>query len=94
MLDYSLVKAGEEDVVLVVHLRYRNHEQAMLLAGIATYYRSAVVGPAFVGAQHFLRQTLLEIYHQALVKFKIAHSGIVKNMCSRYRTRRDPNIFN
>ena len=60
-------------MVVVVELRDGNHQQAVLLAGVATHDGRAVIGPALVGAQHLFRQRLIEVDHQGFVKIQITH---------------------
>ncbi len=63
MLYYRLIERREQYVGLVIHLRDGNHKQTMLLAGVASHDGSAMIGPRFVGAEHLLRQRLLQINH-------------------------------
>ena len=73
MLDHRLVEARKEHVGLIVHFRNGDHEQTVLLAGVAASYGGAMVSPRLVGAEHFFGKRLLQVDHKGLVKFKITH---------------------
>ena len=73
MLYHRLVERREQHMGLVVHFRYRDYEQPVLLARVAPHDRGAVVSPGFVGAQHLLGEALLQVDHEALVKSQVTH---------------------
>ena len=76
VLNHGFVEAREKHMWLVAHPFHGNHQQPVLLAGVASYQRGAVVGPGLVCTQHFFGQRLFQVDEQILIELKITHYGI------------------
>ena len=75
VLDHSLVERRQHHVRAVVHFRNGNHQQAVLLAGVAAHQTRAVICPRLIRAQHLFRERLVKINQQVLIKFQVTHIG-------------------
>ena len=62
MLYDGFVETRKHNMGLIAHAFDRNHQKAMLFAGIAARQRGAVVGSGLIRAEHFLRQRLVQVY--------------------------------
>ena len=60
-------------MVVIIQLRNRNDQQTVVLAGVASCYRSARVRSAFIRAEILDVKRLLKVGKQSLVKLQIAH---------------------
>ena len=68
MLNHGLVERRQEHVGGILLVAQRNHQQAMLLAGVATHYCGTMISACLICAQHLLGERLLEVYHEVLIK--------------------------
>ena len=69
MLDHCLVERGEHHVAVVIDLGHGNHQQTVLLAGVAACYSGTVISPRLISPENLFGQRLLKIYHQVFIKF-------------------------
>ena len=73
MLYDRFVKRRQQDMVFIVQLRQRDHQQTVVLAGIAVHNRCTVIGTRTVGTENLSGKRLFQIGHQGLFKTQIAH---------------------
>ena len=63
VLDDRTVERGEEHMVLVIQLGYRNNQQTMVLARIAVYECRRAISARAIGPEEFTSETLLQVRH-------------------------------
>ena len=68
MLNHRFVQRRQQHVILIVQIRNGNHQQAMILAGVAIHNRRTMISARLVCPEYFSRQRLLKVGHQSLVK--------------------------
>jgi hypothetical protein len=68
VLNYRTVKRREQYMILVIQLRYGNHEQTVVLTGVAIYKGRRTVGTGTVCPKQFTTQRLLQIGHHSFLK--------------------------
>ena len=73
VLDNRLIQGRQQHVGVVVSVAQRNHQQTVLLAGVAVDYRGTMISPRLISPEHLLGERLLEVNHQVLVKLEITH---------------------
>ena len=73
VLYHSLVERRQQHMVVVVELGHWDDQQPVLLARVAAHNSRTMISTRLISAQYLLVKRLLQINHQVLVKFQIAH---------------------
>jgi CRP-like cAMP-binding protein len=68
VLNYRTVERRQQNVVLIIKLRYGNNEQTVIFARIAVYKSRCTIGARTVCSQQFTMERLLKIGHYSFLE--------------------------